>query len=126
MKFSYNHHYFPPAPSVQIRLSEPGGPFIVGPLEAIVDTGADASIVPIEHLEPLSMAVNDRKALRSQWGERRMVETYLLDLGIGDLKLPLIEVVADELGAEIILGRNALNKLIVTLHGPKRIVEIRA
>lgn len=62
--------------------------------------------------------------MRSQWGERRTVDVYLLDVGIGDIRLPLIEGVADERGSEVILGRNVLNKLIVTLNGPKQELEI--
>jgi len=40
------------------------------------------------------------------------------------LRLPLVEVVADDRGNEVIVGRNVLNKLIVTLDGPKQVLEI--
>jgi len=48
----------------------------------------------------------------------------LLDVGIGGLRLPLVEVVADDRGNEVIVGRNVLNNLIVTLDGPKQVLEI--
>jgi hypothetical protein len=33
-------------------------------------------------------------------------------------------VVGDEIGNEVVLGRNVLNKLVVTLDGPQQIVRI--
>lgn len=124
MKFSYNTNYFPPAPSVEIWLGIPEQALEVGPLLALVDTGADASIIPIHHIELLKIQVDNRKYLRSQWGERRLVDTYLLDVAIGQMRLPLIEIIADELGDEVILGRNILNKLIATLDGPRQILKL--
>jgi hypothetical protein len=52
------------------------------------------------------------------------VAIYSLDIGVGNLRMPSVEVVADERGTEVILGRNVLNRLIVTLDGPKRVLEI--
>jgi len=126
MKFPYNRDYNPPAPTVDIRLAAPHSPFVIEPLRALMDTGADASIVPLRHLEPLDITANDLKSLHSQWGETRLVDTYLLDVGIGDLRLPAIEVIGDEVGEEIILGRDVLNKLLVILNGPKQELEISA
>ncbi len=124
MKLAYDTDYFPPAPSVEIRLGAPNESLNIGPLRAFVDTGSDTLLVPYGHLESLGAQIDNRKTLRSQWGERRTVDVYLLDVGIGDIRLPLIEVVADERGSEVILGRNVLNKLIVTLNGPKQELEI--
>ena len=124
MKFSYNTQYFPPAPSVEIWLGTPNEALGFGPLWAFVDTGADISLIPIKHIKPLQTKVDDRRYLRSQWGEHRRVAIYSLDIGIGQLRLPAVEVVADERGDEIILGRNVLNKLLMTLDGPKGILEI--
>ena len=44
---------------------------------------------------------------------------------IGDsLHLPWVEVVGDELGDEVLLGRNVLNQLRIILNGPRLQVEI--
>lgn len=67
----------------------------------------------------------DVKRLRSQWGESRSVETYLVDVGVGSLRLPLVEMVSDEASDEVLLGRNLLNLLHLTLDGPKQVVEVR-
>ena len=120
MKFSYNTHYFPPAPMMEIRLARLDESFQIGPLTALVDTGADASLIPMQYLTSLQLQPDNRKYLRSQWGEARLVDTYWVDIGIGDLRLPFIEVIADELGDEVIIGRNLLNKLNLQLAGPRR------
>jgi hypothetical protein len=38
--------------------------------------------------EPLGVQIDNRKVLRSPWGERQVVDVYLLDVEIGDLRLP--------------------------------------
>jgi predicted aspartyl protease len=125
MKFPYDTNYYPPAPTIEIQFGAPGESLTIGPLIAFVDTGADVSIIPTRYISPLGLTVSDRKRLRSQWGEPRQVNTYFLEVGIGDLRLPMIEVVADERGSEIIVGRNILNGLNITLNGPRRVVDVR-
>jgi gag-polyprotein putative aspartyl protease len=124
MKFPYDSHYFPPTPSVEIWLGTPGESLASGPHQALVDTGADISLVPLKHIKPLQTVPDDHRYLRSQWAERRRGAIYSLDVGIGNMRFPSVEVVADERSAEIILGRNVLNRLVVTLDGPNRVTEI--
>ena len=124
MKFSYTYAYHPPAPIVEIRLGAPEGALRIGPLQAFVATGADMCLVPFQYIEPLELQIDDRKFLRSQWGERRPVDIYVLDIGIGDLRLATIEVIADDISDEIILGRNLLNQWTMILNGSKQFLEI--
>ncbi|MDM8527731.1 retroviral-like aspartic protease family protein [Anaerolineales bacterium HSG24] len=124
MKFSYDTSYFPPAPTIEIWLSAPDESTAQGPLMAFIDTGADLSLIPMAYLKPLQTQIDDYRYLRSQWGEHRMVAIYSLDIRIGQLKFPAIEVVGDELEDEIILGRNLLNKLVMMLHGPQQMLTL--
>ena len=124
VKFSYDLAYYPGAPSIEIRLAAPESSWAIGPLHAFVDTGADVSLIPAKYIESLGIPPDDRKFLRSQWGERRKVDVYWLDIGIGDWRFPMTEIVADERGQEIIVGRNLLNKLILTLDGPAQLLEV--
>jgi predicted aspartyl protease len=124
MRFSYTSAYRPPAPIVEIQLGAPDGVLRAGTLQAIVDTGADMCLVPFQYIEPLDLQIDDRKFLRSQWGERRPVDIYVLDIGIGDLRLGAIEVIADDIGDEIILGRNLLNQWTMILNGSRQFLEI--
>ena len=125
MNSPYDSSYVPPAPSIDIWLSGPGETFSVGPLRALVDTGADACVVPFAHLAPLRLPLASQRYLRGYAGDRRTVDVYLLDVGIGRLRLPGIETLADELGDEMIVGRNVLNKLTMILDGPRQTLEVR-
>jgi predicted aspartyl protease len=121
----YDQQVYPPAPLIDVRFGRPGESLSVGPLRAFVDTGADASVAPSRHIESLNVRVALEASLRSPWGEPRGVRIYRLDLGIGALRLPSVEVVADDLGDEIIIGRNVLNRLVLTLDGPRGMLEMR-
>jgi hypothetical protein len=125
MRFPYNADYAPPAPTVDGSFAVLGEPFMVGPLRALLDSGADVSLVPRACIARLGVPPSDRKYLRSHRGERRRVDVHFVDVGIGELRLPFIEVVAHDLGSEVILGRNVLSKPVVRLDGPARIVDSR-
>jgi predicted aspartyl protease len=124
IKFPYGAHYFPSAPSIEIRLGLPAGALRLEPISALVDTGADLCIVPSVYLEQLGAEVDDHQFIRSPWRQRVSVDIYLLDVGIGQNRLPSIQVIGDEQGTEIIVGRNLLNKLNVNWDGPQQSLEI--
>ncbi len=46
MKAAYLSQYFPAFPSLPVRLGYPGEDLSLGPLDALVDTGADGTLVP--------------------------------------------------------------------------------
>jgi hypothetical protein len=72
----------------------------------------------------LPLVIDDRRFMRSQWGERRTVDIYRLDLGIGEFRLPAVQIIGDDQGDEVILGRNVLNMLRIYLDGPKQVVTL--
>lgn len=116
-RFPYDSAYDPPAPSCPIVLSTATGDSSL-PLTAIIDSGADATIVPLHHLKVLGAKRAFAASLRSQWGERRKVFLYFVDVRIAQLTLPGVYVVGDEQGNEVVLGRNVLNRLRLLLDGP--------
>lgn len=125
MKYRYDRSYHPPVPAIEIRIGSPEQPTTVGPLSAIVDTGADGTLVPVRYIRELpSLPAVDRKTLRSQWGESRVVRTYLVDMDMADVRLPAVEIVADTQSDEVILGRNVLNRLKIFLDGPGTTIEV--
>lgn len=124
MKVPYNSSYYPPAPYVQVQFGRPGEPFTTGSLLALINTGADATLLPANAVRALRVRPSRPANLRSPWGDRQPVRVYRLNLGLGALRLPSVEVVADESNSEVILGRNALNKLRILLDGPSETVEL--
>jgi len=117
-KQPYNNEVTPPIPDLEIILGLPQATETLGPFRAIVDSGADATLVPIEILKQLGAQSWDEAILRGPWGEGRRIYTYIVDVCICEQIFPGIEVVGDTLGETIVLGRNLLNKLILLLDGP--------
>jgi predicted aspartyl protease len=119
----YDSTYDPPIPVYEITLMAPAADRRVE-LSAIVDTGADGTIVPIRYLQRIEARRAFEASMRSQWGERRTVFLYLVDLVVGGLTLSGVYVVGDELGHETVLGRNVLNRLRLLLDGPQSVLTL--
>lgn len=122
--YPYSSEYSPAAPVVEIRLGAPGTSPRLGPLEALVDTGADSTLIPIEYLKRIEARKVDRATLRSQWGERRSVSLYAVAMEIGHKHFSATWIIGDEIGDEVILGRNVLNRLRLLLDGQAAMTEI--
>lgn len=116
----YSQVYFPPAPVLPVNLAVPEASSQVGPDSALIDTGADGTFVPTSLLEPLGVPVAYMTDVRSHLGERVLrVPVHKIDLiFFGSIRLPGIEVVSDDWGDQIIIGRNVLNRLRLRLDGP--------
>lgn len=125
MKFPYASDYFPPAPVIQIRFGLPDETLQIGPVSALVDSGADVTIVPTSIPEMLGTESDNDKLIRAYSGDARIVQMYYLDIGIGEHRYPAVMVAADPQVEQAMIGRNLLNKLIVTLNGPKQELEIK-
>jgi len=123
MSFRYLDTYCPPMAALRIRMGYPEEALTLGPLTAIVDTGADGTLVPQSLVDEIGAPFVDAVRVRSHWGEWRNMQSYTVDIGIGRLRLPTIEVVGDDQGQEIVLGRNVLNRLRLLLDGPAGQVE---
>jgi predicted aspartyl protease len=124
-EFPYDAKYDPPLPVCDIVLIVPATDLRV-PLTAVVDTGADGTIVPVDYLRQIGARRAFETGLRSQWGERRVVYLYLVDMQIGSITLPGVYVIGDELGTEAVLGRNVLTRLRLLLDGPAALTRILA
>jgi predicted aspartyl protease len=124
MSYPYSQSYYPSAPVIEVTFITAAENLQVGPLPALLDSGADGTIVPINYLNEIQAPSTVEMTIRSQWGERHRVLLYLVDAKIGDLTLPGIEVVGDEISDEIVIGRDILNRLRVLLDGPKEITKV--
>lgn len=125
ISFFYDTEYFPAIPAFEVFLGKPGSLANVGPFKAIVDTGADTTIIPIADLIRCNaQKVEQAAILRSQWGERRAVSLYSAAIGIGPCQFLAVQVVGDERGNEFVIGRNVLNRLRLVLDGPAGLTEV--
>lgn len=123
-EYVYNQAYQPPFPMVRVRLSNSEEGLNTAYLDALLDTGSDGTLVPLDYLRQILAPALRATRIRSHWGEWRSVQLFSVDIDFGDFSMPGIFVVGDEHGDEIVLGRNVLNKLLCSLDGPAEVTSI--
>ena len=122
----YSKDYFPVAPVLPVSITVPGESPTGDNFSALVDTGADGTFVPTSILEDLDLPILHMTNVRSHLGESlHRVSVHRVDIiFFGSLRLPGIEVVGDDWGDQIILGRNVLNMLRLNLDGPGEMISV--
>jgi predicted aspartyl protease len=111
----YSTNYQPAMPVLEIALSlsKADTPIMV---EALVDSGADATLIPQRYLRRLGAKPIEERWLRGVTGWREQVRLYTLFINIGGQEM-YIRVVGLANSHELILGRDVLNQFIITLDG---------
>ncbi len=115
-----------PLPTIPIVLVNDTGQTTPA-LVALVDTGADGTLVPIEILERARFRPDrQRGQLRTAEADApfEIVIGYPVRLQINGLELPDIHVYGSRAVGDVILGRNVLNQLVFTYDGPRRMLDI--
>jgi len=93
-------------------------------LRALVDSGADATMIPIRHLHRIGAKIVDRRQMRGSANVSFLVDVYAIGLNVGPYEHPALEVIGNRQGDDIIVGRDVLNQMIVTLNGLANVVEL--
>jgi predicted aspartyl protease len=124
MKFPFNRNLSPPMPVLDVVLRNDLADLSIGPMEALVDTGADGTVVPVTYLREIKAPVVGRARLHYHLGVRDVV-LHIADVQIGELVFPGQIIVADREGRELILGRDVLNCLCLLIDGPEQITQVR-
>lgn len=125
LTFDYDTTYPGPAlPRVEVRvralLAEHQG--IVD--WALVDSGADGTMIPLAILEDIGARRVDRMRMTGVAGSSQTVDIYEVSVQIGPFTVPKIYAVANGFNQEMLIGRDVLNQFIVTLNGLANSVEI--
>jgi predicted aspartyl protease len=116
----FDNSTVPQSPVLPVQIAGPEADDWIDVPAALVDTGADATMIPDAFLSQIQAAEWDQARLRSHWGEFRLVYRYEIDMRIGGRTFAGVLVVADDVGDEIILGRDLLNQLRFLYDGPAR------
>jgi predicted aspartyl protease len=93
---------------------------------ALINTGADGTFVPTPIIERIGVPIVYMTNARSHLGERLLrVPVHIVDIILFDeIRLPSVEVIADDWGNHILIGRNILNKLHIELDGPNEVTMV--
>ena len=121
----YNRNDYDPAmPVLAIGLSRPGRPTAATIIEALVDSGSDGTLIPLDILEAADAPYVDSAYIRGVTGHREPVDLYLITVHIGTHQIHGVRAAALPVSQEAILGRNVLNQLNVMLNGVAGVTEI--
>jgi len=109
----------PPAPAVLLNLTHPVDLTLRAHNQAaLVDTGADQTVVPARLVTDLRLVERDAVEVRGYDGTARTLSTYLVRLQVRDLPPIDVEVIASSDVPNVVLGRDVLNRYTITLDGP--------
>lgn len=123
ISFDYDLTYPGPAfPVAQVTLSGRNKQSVTQ--TALLDTGADATVIPLSFLQQINARRLDRAFARNMDGSRYEIVLYSVKIIIGPYYLYGVEAIANDKTSEIVLGRDALNQLVVTFNGLAEMTEI--
>lgn len=118
-RFPYDRAKSPPAPVLPVRVGGAGGRGdTVSP--ALVDTGADMSVIPVRLARELRLPVVGELRVRGVTGSERVL-LYGVEFEVAGIKVP---VQAAGLGTHMLVGRDVLNRWTLRFRGPEEILEV--
>ncbi|MSQ40586.1 MAG: hypothetical protein EXR55_02770 [Dehalococcoidia bacterium] len=122
VEYPYDVSFRPPAPVVPVQVGVPGSQSPID-LRALLDSGADVSVVPTEVVERLQLRRVDVIHVQGFGGEATETWVYAAQFALNQnyewigRAIPWAEPYA-------ILGRGVMNHLRITLDGPGQITTI--
>lgn len=122
--FAYDGGYDPSAPVIEIGVGPADGAPARLTVLALVDSGADGTVLPEAMLQQVGARYVQRRMLRGITGDRVAVNLHLVAIHVRGQVIASIRAVADKSGNEAIIGRDVLNQLMMTLDGPAKTVTI--
>jgi len=114
-----SENFNPPAPVAYVTLRNPATGDVLTNVPMLIDTGADATLVPAEVVEKLGIIAEENKAFEVQGfgGDTNYLKSAKLDLLLLNKTFKGEYLLVDRpIG---ILGRNILNKLRILFDGPR-------
>jgi predicted aspartyl protease len=116
----YSAGFRPPAPVLPVLLRAPNGGAGLG-LLALLDTGADLSVIPSTAAVALGLPKVSTTRIVGVTGVAESTPVHAAVLEVTGEE-HLLEVVA--WGDEAILGRDVLNRMLLELDGPRRMLTV--
>jgi predicted aspartyl protease len=120
---AYNKDFDPPAPFVTIQVSPVShNTNTSSPIDCLLDTGADLSLIPQRLVSELSLAPAASIIVEGFDGERQELPLFAVDIVIENTRIAGLEVTAYPT-THAILGRDILNRFRLLLDGPAQSLE---
>jgi predicted aspartyl protease len=94
-------------------------------LTALVDSGADATILPLQILQQVGAKYLKTSYLRTGDERRIVVNLYRVSIQLAAQRVQSVRAVGFKVPTEAVLGRDVLNHFIVTLNGLAGVTEVQ-
>ena len=124
--YEYSTDYEPPMPVAKVGISKPGRTEAKVLVTALIDSGSDGTLMPLDILESADAKYVGDAYIRGILGHRQAVELYLATLHLAGHQIHAVRIAGVDPDDEIILGRDVVNQLEMTLNGPAEMTEIPA
>ena len=125
----YNTSANPPAPVLTIKISNPYNPKVEAIEDkALIDSGAFMSAIPkewVNQLELLPVGDQETSGYKNE-GEKQKHETYFVEVSFYNLGFRIKVMAVNRKGMlfPMLIGRDVLNKLKLTLDGKNQSFEV--
>ncbi len=115
--YDYDSSYEPAALVIPVGLGPSGEAIARQEIIALVDSGADATMIPVDVLTAAGARYVEQRQMRGVVGESVKVNLYLTAVNIGSHTIHGLRVIGVPAGSEAIIGRDVLNQLEIVLNG---------
>lgn len=119
-RVSFDASFDPPAPVLPVRFGGLDDDAPAAMLRMLVDTGADCTLIPARIAKSLRLPLIDKIEIMGVGGKTMAAPVHAARVRLGALRA-IARVVA--LGDESLLGRDLLNRLVLTIDGPGQTIE---
>jgi predicted aspartyl protease len=116
----------PPAPVLEILLASPGVALPnPTPVEALIDSGADITVIPKKLVEQLQLKLVDQLPAMGYegGGSEKLADVYSVKIFIRDVGDYIVKVISSDHDYAFI-GRDIVNSWELLLHGKANVFEI--
>jgi len=124
MRYTYNRQVEPPAPFVHVSLKCVETGKFVDNLPALIDTGADRTVIPRGLVDLLALVPLEDVRVAGLGGQVFSALTYKVDLTIRTLSPQKAVLIAHDEEPFVLLGRDVLNRHRLLLDGPGLALEV--
>lgn len=122
--YDYDFSFSPSMPVIDVALMPIERNRAPVQLTAMIDSGADGTLIPLSHLRAIKAHRAGQVILRSVTGAPTIVDVYEVALQVGPHLFSYVRAAADKHNTLIVLGRDILNHLVITLNGLASATEI--
>jgi predicted aspartyl protease len=121
---AYDPTFSPPAPVADVTVVHPTTGVNSGALRGKLDSGADVTVIPQRLVAELGMTPRGRIWTRGYDGTYAQRLIYYVRLTVESFDLLTVRCIAAD-RVDVLLGRNVLNRFIITLDGKNLTFELK-